>query len=154
MKLSLALTGLSIAHLYGRVSAVPTQIRHDVSNASYAADMFTTAIEWSDAYWDEDAGYLLAASSGSGRYDTRHSAWYATQLLARNEEGDVARAIRIFDNVIAGQYLDPFKQWYGDYQQAPSQPEPGTPKYPDEGPYSSVRISVPDMSRVKLMIWY
>ncbi|KAJ5983993.1 hypothetical protein N7481_006092 [Penicillium waksmanii] len=144
MKLSFALAGLNIAHLSGIVSAIPTQPHHDVSNASYAADMFTTAIEWSDAYWDEDAGYLLASSSGPGRYDTRHSAWYATQLLARNEQGDVARAIRIFDNVIAGQYLDPSKQWYGDYQQAPSQPEPGTPKYPDEGPYSSWDPNVRD----------
>lgn len=138
MRLPIALFGLSISGLSCGVLAVPTQNRHASSNATYAADMFKTAIEWSDGYWDDDAGYLLASSSNPGRYDTRHSAWYATQLLARNGKGDVAKAVRIFDNVIAGQYLDPSTQWYGDYQQSPSQPEPGTSEYPDEGPYSSV----------------
>jgi hypothetical protein len=100
--------------------------------------MFNAAIEWNDGFWDDEAGYLVAASSNPGRYDTRHTAWYATQLLARNGHGDVARAVRIFDNVISGQYLDPADQWYGDYTQSPSAPQPGTSEYPDDGPYSSV----------------
>ncbi|KAJ5596203.1 hypothetical protein N7450_002661 [Penicillium hetheringtonii] len=129
--------GLGISYLPMLASAVPAQTHHINPNASFAADMFTAGIEWTDTFWDENAGYLIAASSHPGRYDSRRSAWYATQLLARNSPGDVERAVRIFDNVIAGQYIDPSKQWYGDYQNSPSQPEPGTPKYPDEGPYSS-----------------
>jgi hypothetical protein len=140
MRLSLALLGLNAVHNACFVSAVPLNNWAASSGASsHAVDMFNTAIEWNDKYWDNQAGYLIASSSNPGRYDSRHTAWYATQLLARNGPGDVTKAIRIFDNVISGQYLDPSKQWYGDYQQAPSEPEPGTLKYPDDGPYSSVR---------------
>lgn len=108
------------------------------TNRTWASDMFDTAIAWNDAFWDDRAGYLIAAASNPGRYDTRHTAWYATQLLARNQGDDVDRAIRILDNVVAGQYLDPSKQWYGDYQQAPSEPEPGSAEYLDVEPYSTV----------------
>lgn len=101
-------------------------------------DMFNTSIQWNDMFWDDRVGYLIAANTNPGRYDSRHTGWYATQLLARNEPGDVDRAVRIFDNLLANQYLDPAAQWYGDWQQAPSQPVPGTTEYPDDGPYSSV----------------
>lgn len=113
--------------------------------------MFNTATEWNDKYWDDEAGYLITSTSSPGRYDSRHSAWYAPQLLARNGPGDVAKAIRIFDNVISGQYLDPSKQWYGDYQQAPSEPEPGTLEYPDDGPYSSVSPPVVPSHAISLI---
>jgi hypothetical protein len=140
MKLSLAFLGLNAAYNAGIVSAAPLESWSTKSGASSSAvDMFNAAIEWNDKYWDDEAGYLITASEGHGRYDSRHSAWYAPQLLARNGPGDVAKAIRIFDNVISGQYLDPSKQWYGDYQGAPSEPEPGTLVYPDDGPYTSVR---------------
>ncbi|CAG7932552.1 unnamed protein product [Penicillium olsonii] len=138
MKLPLALLGLSVVQNACHVLAVPLDTWSSRSGASsQAVDMFNMAIEWNDKYWDDQAGYLITSTSSSGRYDTRHSAWYATQLLARNAPGDVDKAVRIFDNVIGGQYLDPSKQWYGDYQHAPSEPEPGTLKYPDDGPYSS-----------------
>lgn len=140
MKLLILLSGAKMACLTGIATAMPLQggASGIMSSSSHATDMFNTAIEWNDGFWDEDAGYLIASSSGAGRYDTRHTAWYATQLLARNGPGDVARAVRIFASVISGQYLDPSKQWYGDYQQAPSEPHPGTFEYPDDGPYSSV----------------
>ncbi|KAJ5168678.1 uncharacterized protein N7482_004272 [Penicillium canariense] len=137
MKLSIALLGLNVAHLSGIASAVPFNGQHNPGKSTYADDMFTTAIEWNDGFWDENAGYLIASSGNRGRHDSRHTAWYATQLLARNGPGDVARAVRIFDNVIGAQYLDPSKQWYGDYQQAAAEPEPGTSVYPNDGPYSS-----------------
>ncbi|CAG8008272.1 unnamed protein product [Penicillium olsonii] len=138
MKLPLALLGLSVVQNACHILAVPLDTWSSRSGASsQAVDMFNTAIEWNDKYWNDQAGYLITSTSSSGRYDTRHSAWYATQLLARNAPGDVDKAVRIFDNVIGGQYLDPSKQWYGDYQHAPSEPEPGTLKYPDDGPYSS-----------------
>ncbi|KAJ5742784.1 uncharacterized protein N7511_011185 [Penicillium nucicola] len=136
MRLPLALLGIN-AYNIGIASAAPLENRSKSRASSPAVDMFNTAIEWNDKYWDNEAGYLITASEGSGRYDSRHSAWYAPQLLARNGPGDVAKAIRIFDNVISGQYLDPSKQWYGDYQGAPAQPEPGTLVYPDDGPYTS-----------------
>ena len=104
----------------------------------YAVDLFTTSLDWNDAYWNDEARYLISPPGAMpGRYDSRHTGWYATQLLARNGPGDVQRAIQVFDNVISAQYLDPDDQWYGDYQQSPSEPLPG-PEYPSQGPYSSV----------------
>lgn len=135
MRISYFLLSLNVGRWFVGTLAVPTS-----SKETYADDMFKTAIEWNDKYWDDDAGYLIAAASNPGRYDSRHTAWYATQLLSRNAPGDVARAVRIFDNVISGQYLDPSKQWYGDYQQSPSEPEPGTAVYPNKGPYTSVSL--------------
>ncbi|KAJ5143545.1 uncharacterized protein N7515_002332 [Penicillium bovifimosum] len=138
MKLPLSLLALITIQNAPIISAAPADNWITKSHTSpHAVEMFKTAIEWNDKYWDNEAGYLITASSSRGRYDSRHSAWYATQLLARNGRGDVARAVRIFDNVNSGQYLDPSKQWYGDYPQAPSEPEPGTLVYPDDGPYSS-----------------
>ncbi|KAJ5727288.1 hypothetical protein N7493_005108 [Penicillium malachiteum] len=130
MKLNSFLVGLNAVQFTALASAMPAHVRRaNSSGMTYADEMFTTAIEWNDGFWDEDAGYLIAAASNDGRYDSRHSGWYATQLLARNAPGDVARAIRIFDNLISAQYLDPKWQWYGDYQGSPSQPLPGTPEY-------------------------
>ncbi|KAJ5785115.1 uncharacterized protein N7503_010327 [Penicillium pulvis] len=138
MKLKTAIWALNIAQIATVVSAMPSSTgRANSTGTTYADDMFNTAIEWNDGFWDEEAGYLIAAASNDGRYDTRHSGWYATQLLARNGPGDVARAVRIFDNVISGQYLNPAWQWYGDYQHSPSEPEPGTPEYVNGGPYTS-----------------
>jgi hypothetical protein len=134
IKLALLLLGSGLAGLAEVAGAASANLKLD----AHALDMFNTAIEWNDGFWDENAGYLVAAASNRGRYDSRHTGWYATQLLARNGPGDVARAIRIFDNLISSQYLDPTKQWYGDYQQAPSEPQPGTTEYPNDGPYSSV----------------
>lgn len=152
MKLSLVLLGFNAVHNSGIVFAAPLDswpVRFGAS--SHAVEMFNTAIEWNDKYWDDEAGYLITSTSSPGRYDSRHSAWYAPQLLARNGPGDVAKAIRIFDNVISGQYLDPSKQWYGDYQQAPSEPEPGTLEYPDDGPYSSVSPRVVPSHAISLI---
>lgn len=138
MKLKFAFWGLVAPHAALLTSAMPGHTRRANSNGmTHADNMFNTAIEWNDGYWDEDAGYLIAAASNAGRYDTRHTAWYATQLLARNGPGDVSRAVRIFDNIISGQYLNPAWQWYGDYQHSPSEPLPGTSEY-DTGPYDSV----------------
>ncbi|KAJ5287449.1 hypothetical protein N7478_003135 [Penicillium angulare] len=138
MKLKSAFLGFNAAQLITMTSALPTDIRQNIPRGTtYAEDMFNTAIEWNDGFWDDETGYLIAAASNPGRYDTRHSGWYATQLLARNGPGDVARAVRIFDNVISGQYLDTSWQWYGDYQQSPSEPLPGTLEYVNGGPYSS-----------------
>lgn len=134
MKISLLIANCLVAST--ALAAVPKQTALKMSN--HAQEMFDIAIEWNDGFWDDNAGYLIGADSGHGRYDSRHTAWYATQLLARNAKGDVKRAIRIFDNVIAGQYLDPAKQWYGDFQSSPSEPEPGTPQYASITPYSSV----------------
>jgi len=149
MKLTTVFWGFNVAQIATMASAMPSYAgRANSTGTTYADDMFNTAIEWNDGFWDEEAGYLIAAASNDGRYDTRHSGWYATQLLARNGPGDVARAVRIFDNVISGQYLNPAWQWYGDYQHSPSEPEPGTPEYVNGGPYTSVSRSRSDLIRV------
>ncbi|KAI5299016.1 hypothetical protein KEM55_002675 [Ascosphaera atra] len=131
------LLGALLAPLAGNAYAATIRGMSNDTSLWHAADMFTTGIEWNDEYWDEDAGFLLAASSNPGRFDVRHSGWYVPQLLARNAPGDVDRAVRIFDSIIAGQYDDPSKQWYGDYQHSPSEPQPGTAEYANIAPYKA-----------------
>lgn len=69
-------------------------------------------MQWMDDYCDTSAGYVYASSSAAAlRHDTRSSAWYAVDLLARNEESDVVDALTIIQNTIEGQFKDPGDQW-------------------------------------------
>ncbi|KAI5291303.1 hypothetical protein KEM54_005482 [Ascosphaera aggregata] len=113
-----------------------------------AADMFMTGIQWNDDYWDDDAGYLITLGDSKGRYDNRHTGWYATQLLARNGHGDVERAIRVFDNLIGLQYKDPSKLWYGDYPISPSIPKAESAEMDNILPYKAVRWIFPYCSGI------
>ncbi|KAI5294292.1 hypothetical protein KEM52_004325, partial [Ascosphaera acerosa] len=133
MKLSLLL-GASLLRTATLVTAAPAPA--PVSTWQ-AADMFMTGIEWNDQYWDDTAGYLITQGDAKGRYDVRHTGWYATQLLARNGPGDVERAVRVFDNLVGIQYKDPSKLWYGDYPISPSIPEADSKQMNNVLPYKA-----------------
>ncbi|KAF4313043.1 hypothetical protein GTA08_BOTSDO00397 [Botryosphaeria dothidea] len=98
-----------------------------------AQDMFNMSMSWLDTLYDPEAYYLYDVSQGtqtSLNHETRASAWYAIGLLARNDGEDVANALQIIQNIIAGQFKDPKDQWYGDYQKYPEEPTVGTAYYP------------------------
>ncbi|GMM35185.1 hypothetical protein DASC09_025100 [Saccharomycopsis crataegensis] len=107
------------------VQAAPAAASKKYVMSKNAQDLFDTSMSWQDGFWDENIGYLVSADNTlPGRYDSRQSAWYAVGLVARNGNGDVARAERIIANLYKGQYKDPSKQWYGDIQQCPDEPTP------------------------------
>ncbi|KAF7292287.1 Chitin synthase 4 [Mycena kentingensis (nom. inval.)] len=56
----------------------------------------------------------------------RYTAWYAVGLLARNGKGDAQLASTLLRNVIAMQYTDPAKAWFGTFKSIPTAPDPGT----------------------------
>ena len=69
-------------------------------------------MNWMDMYYDAEAGYLYSLDAAALMHETRASAWYASGLLARNEGDDAEQAIKIIQNVIAGQHKNVTSQWY------------------------------------------
>ena len=65
------------------------------------------------------------------RHNTRSSAWYALGLAARNgnDGDDLAQVEYIISQLAAGQFKDPAKQWFADYQKYPEEPEVGSEVY-------------------------
>ncbi|KAI0030452.1 hypothetical protein K488DRAFT_87755 [Vararia minispora EC-137] len=81
-----------------------------------------------EQYWDDVDGYLYQVDT-AGVHDTRATAMWAAALLARNGGNgtDVARAVRIIEQVAAQQYTDNVTApWYGTYPHSPQDPFPGT----------------------------
>lgn len=68
-------------------------------------------MDWMDMYYDAEAGYLYSLSAQALTHETRASAWYAAGLLARNEGNDAEEAVKIVENVIAGQHKNVSSQW-------------------------------------------
>lgn len=97
----------------------------------YAQDLLRQSLTFMDQLYDRQAGYLYRFDTAL-LHDTRSSSWYATGLLARNENDgdDVAQAIKILGNIIAPQFTNASEQWFGTYQTYAEQPYPGTETYP------------------------
>ncbi|KAK8075330.1 hypothetical protein PG997_009993 [Apiospora hydei] len=93
-----------------------------------AQGLLNESMAWMDTFYDSELGYLYDVEGGAAlRHETRSSAWYALGLLARN---DSTEAEHIITNIIGAQFKDPSRQWYGDYQKYPEEPEVGTAAYP------------------------
>jgi hypothetical protein len=98
----------------------------------HAEDLLDQSMQWLDGFYDPSFGYLHDVSgSNAMRHNTRSSSWYALGLLARNgnDGDDVVQAEKIISKLAEGQFKDPSKQWYGDYQKYPEEPAVGTPYY-------------------------
>ncbi|THU86169.1 hypothetical protein K435DRAFT_970410 [Dendrothele bispora CBS 962.96] len=54
----------------------------------------------------------------------RYSAWYAVGLLARNEGDDVDVASGMLKKVVANQFTNPSKVWYGTFRDTLETPDP------------------------------
>lgn len=94
-------------------------------------DMFDAEMDFLDNLYDETAGYLwyFYYPLAAGPHETRSSVWYSVGLLQRNADGDVDKAVKIINGVIAGQFKNASEQWYGDYTVYPEQPTVGSPSY-------------------------
>jgi hypothetical protein len=84
---------------------------------------------WADRWWDERRG-LLWNPPGSfhdeglpprSAHLVPQSGWYAGGLLQR---GDVARAVRVLDELCALQYDQPGTAWHGTFARFAEWPEP------------------------------
>jgi hypothetical protein len=95
-------------------------------------ELFETAMEWGDQYYD--SGAKLCRMPPSPAYAelrpspylmVRESTWYALGLLLRDGKGDRERAAQILDVVLKAQYHEPGKPWDGTFRRSPAEPEPG-----------------------------
>ena len=113
------------------VSVTATFSLSDLSENAH--QLFTESMAWLDSTYDSEAGYLFDPSGAAAlRHDVRSSAYYAVGLLARGSSADVSESMKIIRNIVAGQFKDPSKQWYGTYQKYPEEPTVGTPSYPQK----------------------
>ena len=95
-------------------------------------EIFETAMQWSDQYYDAQAKLCRAPLSPAysdlrlaPHLMVRESAWYAVGLLLRDGAGDRERATQILDVVLKAQYHEPGKPWDGTFRRTPAEPEPG-----------------------------
>lgn len=96
-----------------------------------AKAMLHDSMEWMDKFYDPEIGQLFDLQSRSAmNHETLPSVWYAVGLLARNGDGDAAKAERIIQYTIADQFDDPKDFWYGDYTKEPEEPTVGSERYP------------------------
>ena len=93
------------------------------------------ALEFAEPLWDEQAGFLWAATRASWAYSSaaperrhsvRESGWYALALLMRGEPADNARAVRILSGVLEEQAIAPGQPWDGTFFRNPEEPHPPT----------------------------
>jgi hypothetical protein len=127
----LVLVLIATAICASSASAAP---RHpDVKSLSRnSREIFRTAMEWADKYYDPQAKLtsappsLLNAEFHSVGSHTmvRESSWYALGLLLRDGKGDRDRAADILRVVLAQQYHEPGKVWDGTFRRTPAEPEP------------------------------
>jgi hypothetical protein len=122
------------AQLLTAFAAIPFGIKAMEQHGapSHARELLDQSMQWLDGFYDPRFGYLHDVSgSNAMRHNTRSSSWYALGLLARNgnDGDDVVQAETVIAKLAQGQFKDPRKQWYGDYQKYPEEPEVGSPYY-------------------------
>lgn len=88
----------------------------------HARTLAEASLRWSDQWWD-DAAALLDVDF-EGKPIVRDSCWYALGLFLRNEAGDVPRARRIIDAVLAVQFDEPGKAYHGTFPRWIGEPRP------------------------------
>ncbi len=102
--------------------------RHFEALDANARELFEIAMHWMEGCWDEGFGLLWArgddASQFPPHHTTRESLWYAFGLLMRNRSGDLPRAIRVIETVLAYQLDAPDRVFHGTFLRAPEEPYP------------------------------
>ncbi|MCU1322567.1 MAG: hypothetical protein JWM43_2216 [Acidobacteriaceae bacterium] len=110
-------------------AAAPTP-RHTTLTtlSSNARELFTDSIRTADASFDPTVHLLRKPrdphGNAVGTYMVRESSWFALGLLLRDAVGDRAQAATILDTVLAQQYTDPTKKWFGSFKRSPEEPTP------------------------------
>ena len=91
-----------------------------------ARDLFATAMQWMEGYWDEAAGLLWdsGANRAAPQHTIRGSVWYAFGLLMRQRPGNSARAVRVIDTILNYQFDAPGRVFHGTFWRAPEEPYP------------------------------
>ena len=84
------------------------------SLSSNARQIFLVTMNWGDRCWDSKS--KLVRDAPNGRPTVRESSSYALGLLLRDGPGDRTRAAEILNAVLAQQYDEPGKPYYGTFR--------------------------------------
>lgn len=90
----------------------------------------TKALHWADKHWNEACALVSmpvdAEKQGTveERCGVRASVWYATGLLLRQSEGDIARAVRLIESVMTYQFDEPDAVYHGTFFRYRGEPHP------------------------------
>jgi len=80
-----------------------------------ARDLAERSLDWLDRHWDASVALFRMPNdalyedgqSGAAVHLVRETAWYALGLLLRNADGDIVRAVRAVDALLAYQFDAP-----------------------------------------------
>lgn len=98
----------------------------------HARDLAKRSLEWLDRHWDASVGLFRTPDDAlyeegqapSAVHLVRETAWYALGLLLRNADGDIARAVRAIDALLAYQFDAPGLPYHGTWYRSPHEPPP------------------------------
>jgi hypothetical protein len=97
-----------------------------------ARDLAERSLDWLDRYWDASVGLFRMPDdalyedghAGPAVHLVRETAWYALGLLLRNADGDIVRAVRAVDALLAYQFDAPGQPYHGTWYRSPHEPPP------------------------------
>src|SRR6185295_19927809 len=97
-----------------------------------ARDLAERSLDWLDRSWDASVGLFRMpddalyedGQDGAAVHLVRETAWYALGLLLRNADGDVVRAVRAVDALLAYQFDAPGQPYHGTWYRSPHEPPP------------------------------
>lgn len=104
---------------------------NSIELSKHAQTLFDQSMAFQDQIYDPEVSYLryFYFPLAAGPHETRSTVWHSIGLLQRNHGDDLSEAVKILENVIAGQEKNTSVQWYGDYTVYPEQPTVGSPAY-------------------------
>ena len=96
-----------------------------------AGDLLEATVAYGDRWFDDarglvwnPAGSFAPVVPDASVHLLPQSAWYAFGLLERDRPGDLGRATRVLEEVLACQYNHPGEVWHGTFAQVAESPQP------------------------------
>ena len=127
LPIQLILAGL----LVGALSAHAEDRKTLASLPPEARDTATTALQWTDQYWDARAGMLWDTHvdpqfrpGEKRRHVVRDTIWYAVGLMLRDQQGDRERSLQAIAAVLKQQIDDPAQPYNGTFYRSAEDPHP------------------------------
>lgn len=95
-----------------------------------ARELLTASMAFSERNWDDRAAMVTSpggvdpSPEDPRQHRVRETGWFALGLVLRDGPGDVARAARAIDAVLAQQFNAPGKRWDGTFRRGVEEPDP------------------------------
>lgn len=92
----------------------------------HARELAADSLVWMDQFWSSGDCLLVLEPPGTDprKPGVRNSSWYALALLMRQADGDLERATRTIDAVLATQFDEPNAPYHGTFPRWLGEPHP------------------------------